>query len=108
MKMILVGCLGAILSFASVTNVHGQQPRFELGQRLRAFEVAWEQQSDKKTRARAVPHLNTAVRDFFGFRVDRAAGSLDRARWAVQSDAEPSPTILRANSLSVQPREPCL
>ncbi len=103
MKTVLAGCLGAVLSFAPAPVVHGQQSRFELGQRLRAFEVAWEQQPDTQARARALPHLNTAVRDFFGFRLDLAAESLDRARWAVQSDAEPSPAILWANSLSLQP-----
>ncbi len=103
MRMVVAGCVGSMLWFAPASIAHGQQSRFELGQRLRAFEVVWEGQPDADARARAVPHLNTAVRDFFGFRLDRAARLLDRARWAVQSDADPSPAVLWANSLSVQP-----
>lgn len=85
MKMALAGCVGAMLLFVPASIVRGQQSRFELGQRLHAFEVAWERQSDADARARAAPHLNTAVRKFFGFRMGRAARSLDRAKWELRN-----------------------
>jgi predicted esterase len=103
MKTILAGCLTAVLSFALPQLTTGQEARFDLGQRLRAFEAAWERETDAQARARAVPHLNAAVKDFFGLRLDRAAQSLDRARFAVQSDSAPAPAIAWATALSVKP-----
>ncbi len=102
MKTFPAGLCVAVLLTAP-PGAHGQPARFELGQRLRAFELAWEEATDRQARARAVPHLTDAVRQFFGFRWARAGESLDRARLAVQSAAEPEPAIAWATSLSVRP-----
>jgi predicted esterase len=103
MKTILAGCLAALLCFVLPQVAPGQDSRFELGQRLRAFEVAWECQTDAQARAKAVPHLNAAVNDFFSFRLDQAAHSLDRARFAVQSDSAPAASVAWATALSLRP-----
>ena len=103
MKTILAGCLTAVLCFALLQVAPGQESRFELGQRLRAFEVAWERETDVQARARVVPHLNAAVKDFFSFRLDQAARSLDRARFAVQSASGPVPAVAWATALALRP-----
>jgi hypothetical protein len=79
-----------------------QEARFESGQRVRAFEIAWEQQTDATARARAVPFLNTAVTYFFSFKLDEAARSLDQARFAMQP-APPPATTIWATALSLKP-----
>lgn len=90
-------------SFAVVVQLcPAQEARFELGQRVRAFEIAWEQQTDADARARAVPHLNTAVTNFFGFKLSEAARSLDQARFTMQS-TPPSETTIWATALSLRP-----
>jgi pimeloyl-ACP methyl ester carboxylesterase len=80
-----------------------QEARFELGQRLRAFETAWERERNAEARARAVPHLDAAVKSFFSFRLDQAAQRLDQARFALQSASEPAQPIAWATSLAVRP-----
>jgi pimeloyl-ACP methyl ester carboxylesterase len=84
-------------------GVPGQEARFELGQRLRVFEIAWEGQPDARARARSVPHLNNAVRAFFTLRWEQAAHSIDRARFAVQAEADPSASVAWATALSLRP-----
>jgi len=79
-----------------------QEARFELGQRVRAFEIAWEQQTDATARPRAVPYLNTAVTYFFSLKLDEAARSLDQARFAIQP-APPPATTIWATALSLKP-----
>jgi len=46
MRTILAGWLAALLCFVLPQVAPGQESRFELGQRLRAFEVAWECETD--------------------------------------------------------------
>ena len=88
------------LGFALPQYASGQESRFELGQRLRAFEVAWDHETDAQARARAVPHLDAAVKDFFSLRLGRAAQSLDRARFAVNSASSPAASVVWATALS--------
>jgi hypothetical protein len=69
---------------------------------VRAFEIAWEQQPDVTARARAVSHLNAAVTNFFSFKLDEAARSLDQARFAMQP-APPLGTTIWAAALLLKP-----
>jgi hypothetical protein len=101
MKTILTTILAVSFAVAA-RQCWTQEARFELGQRVRAFEIAWEQQSDATARARAVPYLNTAVTNFFGFKLDEAARSLDKARFAMQP-APPLATTIWATALSLKP-----
>lgn len=93
----------ALLCCTSPWLGFGQETRFELGQRLRAFEIAWENQMDAQARARSVPHLVSAVRQFFSLSPAQAAQSLDQARFAVLSAAPPPESVIWATSLFVKP-----
>ncbi len=101
MRTVLVTTFALVL-FVRPPLGSAQEARFELGQRVRAFEIAWEQQTDATARARAVPHLNTAVTNFFSFKLDEAARSLDQARFAMQP-APPPATAVWATALSLKP-----
>ncbi len=88
--------------FGVATSTARAQPeRFELGQRLRSFENAWEKQPDAAARKRAVEPLIQATTAFFSFRLSEAGRALDQARFALTSDQLPSPETLWANSLYV-------
>jgi hypothetical protein len=100
-KTIVIVILAVNIAVAA-KQCQAQEARFELGQRVRAFEVAWEQQTDATAHARAVPHLNTAVMNFFSFKLDEAARSLDQARFAMQL-APPPATMIWATALSLKP-----
>jgi pimeloyl-ACP methyl ester carboxylesterase len=80
-----------------------QESRFDLGQRLRAFETAWEREPNAQARARAVPYVNAAVKCFFSFRLDQAAQLLDRARFALHSTSEPAPPVAWATAFFARP-----
>jgi predicted esterase len=78
-----------------------QPERYELGQRLRAFENAWEKQNDAAARKRAIDPLIQATTAFFSFRLGEAGKSLDEARFALESDQPPSPAKRWATALYV-------
>lgn len=85
------------------TRAAAQPERFELGQRLRSFERAWDRAGGIEAKKRAVGHLNQAVRSFFSFDFGGAGAALDRARHAVSS-VEPVPAAVRwAESLQFRP-----
>lgn len=64
--------------------------RYELGQRLRRFELAW-QDADETSRQRSVTAMESAVNSFFRFQLGQAGGQLDQAYLAVLSADTPSP-----------------
>lgn len=80
-----------------------QDFRFELGQHLRAFEIAFEERADPAIRARALPHLKEAVARFFALQPGEAARSIDRARFALLSEDPPPAAAVWASALSVRP-----
>lgn len=80
-----------------------QTDRFELGQRLRACEAAWETQYNGESRRTAVNHLKQAVQLFFGFKLSEAARELDAARMDLRWPNEPTPFARWAESLFVKP-----
>lgn len=64
--------------------------RYELGQRLKRFEAAWEKQSDPVARQRAIKHIEKLTQQFFSFQWGEVGRSLDRATFALGSDIEPA------------------
>jgi predicted esterase len=81
-----------------------QPDRFELGQRLRAFESAWDaHQPDAAARKRAVEPLKKAVASFFSQQSGEAGRSLDAARRALASAEAKAPEVRWAESLAFQP-----
>ena len=85
---------------AAQQNTAGQ--RFELGQRLRAVEAAWDAQTDAAARKRASFLLKSAVAKFFGAQPGDAARALDNARFMLQT-GDTTPAKLWAESLYLKP-----
>ena len=77
--------------------------RFELGQRLRTFEDAWEKNKNAGARQRAIPSLLKATNFFFSFRLPEAGRSLDEARFALEAAAPPAPERLWAEAIVAWP-----
>jgi predicted peptidase len=112
-----LGCrLAALLAFAVIV---GAQPpemarraelaqqntaaqRFELGQRLRAVEAAWDAQTDAAARKRAAFLLKNAVTKFFSAQPGDAARALDNARFMLQA-GDATPEKIWAESLYLKP-----
>lgn len=93
----------AILSTATVllvASAAGAQPkvdaadlpamRYELGQRLKRFEAAWEKHESEAGRARALGHIQKLTQQFFAFQFGEAGRSLDRATFALATEDVPS------------------
>lgn len=83
-------------------SVRAQADRFELGQRMRACETAWETQYNNETRRTAVNHLKQAVQYFFALKLSEAAREMDVARLALRWPNEPTPFARWAESLFVK------
>ncbi|MCS6865823.1 MAG: alpha/beta hydrolase-fold protein [Gemmataceae bacterium] len=66
--------------------------RYELGQRLKRFEMAWEKQPHEEARKRALPFVEKITQQFFSFQFGEAGRSLDRASYALLTANEPSLT----------------
>jgi predicted esterase len=75
--------------------------RFELGQRLRALEAAWDANPASEARRPATVLLRSAVAKFFGAQPGDAARALDQARFVLQGEA--TPAKLWAESLYLKP-----
>lgn len=90
-------CTAAVLLVASAA---GAQPkvnpadlpgmRYELGQRLKRFEAAWEKHESEAGRARALGHIQKLTQQFFAFQFGEAGRSLDRATFALATEDAPS------------------
>ena len=77
--------------------------RYELGQRLKRFEAAWEQHEGAEARRRALPHVEKLTQQFFSFQFGEAGRGLDRAAFALTSEDEPSASRQWAWSLYAVP-----
>jgi predicted esterase len=78
--------------------------RYELGQRLKRFEAAWEKHAEKPAgRARALTHLEKLTQQFFAGQLGEAGRALDRAGYAMLTDEEPGLTRQWAWSLHALP-----
>src|SRR5260370_3313972 len=78
-----------------------QAERFEIGQRLRTFEAAWEQQKDPAARKRALAAIQDLVTQFFRGRFDEAARSLAAGQDALRSQKQPAADVRWAQSLAL-------
>src|SRR5205085_2188280 len=80
-----------------------QPERFELGQRLRAFEAAWDAHPEADARHRALPPLKRATNYFFAGLAAEAGKALDQAAFALHSPAAPPAGVAWATSLYAVP-----
>lgn len=80
-----------------------QPERYELGRRVRAFEAAWDRQTDAAARERATAPLKQAVSLFFGFRLADAGRAVTDARFALRSADAPTAAETWAASLELRP-----
>jgi predicted esterase len=87
---------------AELTQSDTAAQRFELGQRLRAVEAAWEANTDALARKRASFLLKGAVAKFFGAQPGEAARALDNARFMLIK-GDTTPDKIRAESLYLKP-----
>jgi pimeloyl-ACP methyl ester carboxylesterase len=86
-----------------ISSLSAQPLRFELGQRTRAMEIAWDAQPSVEARKRASAHLKQAVTLFFAFKLSDAVKQVDHARFTLQSAAPLTPQAQWAESLFVLP-----
>src|SRR5262245_2837420 len=91
-----------LIVVATPIRANGQPGHYDLGQKLRALELSWEQ-SDLEARRRALPVLRTVVPLLFADQKPAAARAFDQSRFLVQSAAEPSTERRWAASLVVRP-----
>src|SRR6266404_1468289 len=66
-------------------RAQAQAERYELGLRLRAFEAAFDEQTDPESRKRPVKPLKAATFAFLASKIADSARGLDRARFLVRS-----------------------
>ena len=85
-----------------------QADRYELGRRLREFEIAFDQHADTGARKRALPHLQRAVSAFFTLNLAAAGRSLSEATHALRSAARLDAAQTWAASLVLKPTRPLL
>ena len=96
----------AILSLVAVLLVAGsgfaQPERYELGQRLKAFEKQWDKTTDEKLKKKAAEGLPKLTGLFFTGQFGEAGRTLDEARWILEGKA-PSDEEKWAHSLYAVP-----
>ncbi len=77
--------------------------RYELGQRLKRFEAAWEKQDGAAGRKRALGSVEPLTRQFVSFQFGEAGRGLDLATLALATEDEPGPSRQWAASLYAVP-----
>jgi predicted esterase len=97
----LIVALAVLVLMPAVT--FSQPERYELGQRLKSFEKAWDQQTDQAARKRALAILPKVTDKFFSFQLGEAGRVLDQARWALKSDKPMPDDVVWAWSLTCEP-----
>jgi predicted esterase len=80
-----------------------QPKRYELGQRLKRFESAWEQQTDPAARQRALAILPGVSSQFLSLQLGEAGRTLDEARFALTSADPPSADVRWLEALYAVP-----
>jgi hypothetical protein len=81
-----------------------QSDRYELGKRVRRFEVAW-QTAEPQLRTASTAPMQKAVQNFFSLQFAKAAQQLDDAYFAVRQASPPTPfeQLAIAQRLLVEP-----
>jgi pimeloyl-ACP methyl ester carboxylesterase len=80
----------AVLLVLSAAPAAAQPQRYELGQRLKAFEAAWERYDAPAARDRALAELPKVTKQFFAFQFGEAGRTLDTAAFTLTTDVGPS------------------
>ena len=83
-------------------SASAQAERYELGQRLKAFEKQWDKTTDEKVRKKAAEGLPKLTALFFTGQFGEAGRTLDEARWILEGK-EPSADEKWAQSLYAVP-----
>lgn len=94
MSVLLLACL-----------IQDPATRFELGQRLRAFEAAWAAYTDPALRRHAAGEMQAAVEEFFRGDYLAAGAAMDRARRALRTREDAASAW--ADSWWFRPRTRC-
>jgi hypothetical protein len=81
-----------------------QPERYELGQRLKDFELAWEKHEDPARRKAALKDLPGVTQQFFSLQLGEAGRTLDVARWRL-TGTEPSEAQKWIASLYAMPEK---
>ncbi len=98
--------LFAVLWWYVVPNLALAQPeRYELGQRLKAFEQAWVAQTDRAARERALIVLPKVTTQFFSLQLGEAGRTLDTARFALAAKEVATPEVFWWTSLYPLPEK---
>lgn len=97
------GLAAAVGVLLLATPAPAQMLRFELGQRLRAFEKDWDTTPDPAARKRTLEPLKRAINSFFSLNLAEAGRALDDARSALHSADPPSAANRWAASLYLKP-----
>lgn len=104
MRALRSALLVLTLPVALGAQTKAQSDRYELGRRLRCFEVAWNRIGpDAKCKQRVLPHLQTAVSAFFTLRTSEVCRALAEAEHALTAEGALPPEVLWAKSLVVAP-----
>ncbi len=91
------GIAGCVTLWLLMAPCVAQTERYELGKRLRRFELAWEK-ADKARRDAVAEPMQRAVQSFFGLQLSKAGSWLDEAYLQVR--AEPQVTDLERSVLA--------
>jgi predicted esterase len=107
MRVVLAGAI--VLLFAGKGIAQRPDPadlpamRYELGQRLKRFEAAWEKHEGLGERKRALGHIEKITQQFFSFQFGEVGRGLDLAHFALLSEDEPAVSCQWAWSLYAVP-----
>src|SRR5262249_41320230 len=88
---------------ASPITARAQPDHYDLGQKLRALKLAWDQPTDRAGRRRALPVLKTVVPLKFAGQNSSAGRAFDQSQFLLRSAEEPSADQRWAASLVVRP-----
>jgi predicted esterase len=100
MRRLLAWIVGAVIATAS--SARAQVERYDLGQRLRKMEQAWDA-ATAENRIKAVEPLKKAVPLFFANKNPEAAAVLDETRFQLEGHGDLGPVERWANSLYLRP-----
>jgi len=98
--IVVIFALMADLALAQKEN-----QRYEVGRRLIAFEVDFDQIKDPKILKGVCERLKPITFLFFSGQLDQCAKALDLARWNCKNQGEPSGLRAFADSLSITPSQ---
>jgi pimeloyl-ACP methyl ester carboxylesterase len=97
----IVAVLGLAWLAIGSAPASAQFERYELGRRLRDFEVEWDRVPDPSARAKACQSLKAAVNSYFGLRLDDA-GPTEGERWAGSLCLKPDGRLIDATTLTLE------